>query len=449
MTTYFVGNILPPTNAQNSEDDKDPTFRFSADEARKLDLIGKPIRCEHEESLKCGTITKQMIDKTGKVYIIGKIDENVKAGGKKNVISMFADKALGKRGDGRYYGSLSLQHVHEETVDGKTSKKAIEVSLVNEPRRPGCHILGVSRIPRNARHKASTRGRAEKMDEYICTPDDFNTEQLPNESYTISHKMESDSTTSTPAPVESSTPEPAAAPAAEPAAQQQPADVGKVGQAAPEKEADGDFKMGDVVNVVLQQETELDRLKAKLAEVTKDRDEHKSVNEARAQKEKQAKEQKRAADTERAEALMSTLTELWDEQVPDSVWQDNKDDQKAKMKQFIEQSPELAKDLFSVVHCASSRYAKVLNTDAERQRTLSSKLGHVMKKRKTIHAASARAAPAAADSTPAPATAPAQPEKKTLMSIMGNYSKGGMSGTATSLMNRLYKQQSERFSSPF
>lgn len=414
-----------------------------------MDLIGKPIRCEHEESLKCGTITKQMIDKTGKVYIIGKIDENVKAGGKKNVISMFADKALGKRGDGRYYGSLSLQHVHEETVDGKTSKKAIEVSLVNEPRRPGCHILGVSRIPRNARHKASTRGRAEKMDEYICTPDDFNTEQLPNESYTISHKMESDSTTSTPAPVESSTPEPAAAPAAEPAAQQQPADVGKVGQAAPEKEADGDFKMGDVVNVVLQQETELDRLKAKLAEVTKDRDEHKSVNEARAQKEKQAKEQKRAADTERAEALMSTLTELWDEQVPDSVWQDNKDDQKAKMKQFIEQSPELAKDLFSVVHCASSRYAKVLNTDAERQRTLSSKLGHVMKKRKTIHAASARAAPAAADSTPAPATAPAQPEKKTLMSIMGNYSKGGMSGTATSLMNRLYKQQSERFSSPF
>ena len=448
MTTYFVGNILPPTNAQNSEDDKDPTFRFSADEARKLDLVGKPIRCEHEESLKCGTITKQMIDKTGKVYIIGKIDENVKANGKKNVISMFADKALGKQGDGRYYGSLSLQHVHEETVDGKTSKKAIEVSLVNEPRRPGCHILGVSRIPKNARHKASTRGRAEKMDEYICTPDDFNTEQLPNESYTISHKMESDSTTSTPAAVETTTPEPAAAPAAEPAAQQQPADAGKVGQAAPEKESDGDFKMGDVVNVVLQQETELDRLKLKLAEVTKDRDEHKSVNEARAKKEEEAKEKKRAADTERAEALMSTLTELWDEQVPDSVWQDNKDAQKAKMKKFIEQSPELAKDLFSVVHCASSRYAKVLNNDAERQRTLSTKLGHVMKKRK-IHAASARAAPAAADSTPAPAAAPAQPQKKTLMSIMGNYSKGGMSGTATSLMNRLYKQQSERFSSPF
>ena len=448
MTTYFVGNILPPTNAQNSEDDKDPTFRFSADEARNLDLVGKPIRCEHEESLKCGTITKQMIDKTGKVYIIGKIDENVKANGKKNVISMFADKALGKQGDGRYYGSLSLQHVHEETVDGKTSKKAIEVSLVNEPRRPGCHILGVSRVPRNARHKASTRGRAEKMDEYICTPDDFNTEQLPNESYTISHKMESDSTTSTPAPVESPTPEPAATPAAEPAAQQQPADAGKVGQAAPEKEADGDFKMGDVVNVVLQQETELDRLKAELAKVTKDRDEHKSVNEARAKKEQEAKEKKRLADTERAEALMSTLTELWDEQVPDSVWQDNKDAQKAKMKKFIEQSPELAKDLFSVVHCASSRYAKVLNNDAERQRTLSSKLGHVMKKRK-IHAASARAAPAAVDATPAPAAAPAKPEKKTLMSIMGNYSKGGMSGTATSLMNRLYKQQSERFSSPF
>jgi hypothetical protein len=222
-----------------------------------------------------------------------------------------------------------------------------------------------------------------------------------------------------------------------------PAD-GKVGQSAGKTDADGDFKMGDVVNVVLQQETELDRLKAQLAAAEKERDEHKTVNEARQAKEKEAVAKKRAADTEKAEALMSTLTELWDDQVPDSVWQDNKDEQKAKMKQLIEQSPELAKDLFSVVHCASSRYATVLNSDAERQRNLTSKLGHVMKKRK-IHAASARTEPASA--TPAK---PAEPQQKSLMSIMKGYSgKSGMSGTATSLMNRLYKQQSERFASPF
>ena len=89
----------------------------------------------------------------------------------------------------------------------------------------------------------------------------------------------------------------------------------------------------------------------------------------------------------------------------------------------------------------------MLNTDAERQRNLTSKLGHVMKKRK-IHAASARTAEAPA--TPATPAKPAEPQQKSLMSIMKGYSgRSGMSGTATSLMNRLYKQQSERFASPF
>lgn len=447
MTTYFVGNILPPTKAQTSKDDEDPTFRFSAEEARKLDLIGKPIRCEHEPSLKCGEITKQMIDKSGKVYIIGKIDDPVKANGKKNVVSTFANNALGKKGCGNYYGSLSLQHVHEETHDGKTSKKAIEVSLVNKPRRRGCDIIGVSRVPKNKHHKASSRNKIEKLDEYICTPRNTNTEETVQESYLHLDNMATDNTTTT-TPTEETTTSENAAPAAETAAQQQPADAGKVGQAASETDADGDFKMGDVVNVVLQQETELDKLKAKLAQVQKERDEHKFINDARMKKEKEVAEKKRAADIERAEALMSTLTELWDEQVPDSVWQDNKEDQKEKMKKFIEQSPELAKDLFSVVHCASSRYASVLNSDAERQRTLSDKLGHVMKKRK-VHAASARAAAPETNAAPTPPTNSGAPKQKDLMSIMKGYSKGGMSGTATSLMNRLYKQQQDRFASPF
>ena len=442
MSTYFVGNVLPPTDAQNSVDDRDPTFRFSKEEARKLNLVGKPIRCEHEASLKCGTITKQMIDKTGKVYVIGKIDNSVNANGKKNIISTFANKAIGRKGGGKYYGSLSLQHVHEESFDGKTSKKAIEVSLVNEPRRRGCDIIGVRRIsaPASKRHAASSRENSIISGQYIGNASAHNTEHLRFE--VESNTMSDANTETTPAANPTAA---AAAPAtaAEPVQETAPAD-GKVGQSAGKTDADGDFKMGDVVNVVLQQETELDRLKSQLAAAEKERDEHKTVNEARQAKEKEAATKKRAADTEKAEALMSTLTELWDDQVPDSVWQDNKDEQKAKMKQLIEQSPELAKDLFSVVHCASSRYATVLNSDAERQRNLTSKLGHVMKKRK-IHAASART-----ESAPATPAKPAEPQQKSLMSIMKGYSgKSGMSGTATSLMNRLYKQQSERFASPF
>jgi len=438
MATYFVGNVLPPTDAQTSIDDQDPTFRFSKEEAGKLNLVGKPIRCEHSASLKCGTITKQMIDsKTGKVYVIGKIDSGIDAAGKKNIISTFANKAIGRKGGGKYYGSLSLQHVHEETFDGKTSKKAIEVSLVNEPRRRGCDIIGVKRIPPAAiskQHAASVREKSIISGQYIG-----NTHSVCRD---IESKIESnimtettavaESLADTPAPVSSTPNVKDSAPS--PSPPEQP--VGKT-------DADGDFKMGDVVNVVLQQETELDRLKAQLAVAEKERDEHKTVNEARQAKEQEVTQKKRATDTEKAEALMSTLTELWDETVPDSLWQDNKEKSKSQMKKLIEESPELAKDLFSVVHCASSRYATVLNSDAERHRTLSSKLGHVMKKRK-IHAASARVA------EPVAPAKPAEPQQKSLMSIMKGYSgNSGMSGTATSLMNRLYKQQSERYASPF
>ena len=116
------------------------------------------------------------------------------------------------------------------------------------------------------------------------------------------------------------------------------------------------------------------------------------------------------------------------------------------MKQLIAAQPELSKDLFKIVHCASARYAEVLNGDAQRQRELTSKLGHVMKKRKTVHAASARSAESAPESAPQPSGAS---KKKTLMEIMSGYGgSGAVSGTATSIMQRLYKSHMER-SAPF
>ena len=445
MATYFVGNVLPPTDAQTSIDDQDPTFRFSKEEAGKLNLVGKPIRCEHSASLKCGTITKQMIDsKTGKVYVIGKIDSGIDAAGKKNIISTFANKAIGRKGGGKYYGSLSLQHVHEETFDGKTSKKAIEVSLVNEPRRRGCDIIGVRRIPPAAiskRHAASGREKSIISGQYIGGTHAASREHIRAD---IESNIMTETTAITePAPTDNSASASSASASSAPAMEDTAALIASPEQLVGGADSDGDFKMGDVVNVVLQQETELDRLKAQLAVAEKERDEHKTVNEARRAKEQEITQKKRATDTEKAEALMSTLTELWDETVPDSLWQDNKEKSKSQMKKLIEESPELAKDLFSVVHCASSRYATALNSDVERHRTLSSKLGHVMKKRK-IHAASARVA------EPAKPAKPAESQQKSLMSIMKGYSgNSGMSGTATSLMNRLYKQQSERYASPF
>lgn len=435
--TYFAGNVLPPTSAQTSLDDEDPTFRFTKEEAKKLvpSLIGKPIRCEHSKTLECGRISKAMIDsKTGRVYIIGKLNDAVDKNGKKNAIHTFADKALGANGKKGYYPSLSLQHVHEESVDGKTSqKRALEVSLVHKPRRANCDIIGIAR-PNRTSHAASSRKASYKtspeIQEYIGGARSTNTEDV----FTPSAMSATDTSTAAEPEAKETTPT-----VTETATDKSKTDASKPA----DTDADGDFKMGDVVNVVLQQETELDKLREQLAQVEKERDEHKTVNEARLAAEAEKAAAQKAADLEKAEALLSTLTSLWDDQVPDAVWTENKEDNVKKMQEFAKKEPELAKQLFSVVHSASSRYQTVLSKESQYQHELSSKLGSVMKKRKVVHAASARKAAPAAHK-------PAEPKKedpKDLMSIMKSY--GSINGTAHNLMTRLYNQQMANRRTPF
>jgi len=245
-----------------------------------------------------------------------------------------------------------------------------------------------------------------------------------------------------------------------------PAVDGKVGQAAPaptqpaDKAApdpnaapakkEGDVVMEDVIHTIVAQESELDKLKAQLAKVEEERAKLAAAEEERTKAAKLAAEKKRKADTDKATALFETVSSLWDEQVTDDLWSDetSRAEQKEKMKQLIAAQPELSKDLFKIVHCASARYAEVLSGDAQRQRELTSKLGHVMKKRKTVHAASARDAPAEPATPATSASAPARaPAKKTLMDIMNGY--GGASGTATAIMQRLYKSQMERSQNMF
>ena len=436
--TYFAGNVLPSTESQTSLDDEDHTFRFTKKEARELvpSLVGKPIRCEHSKTLECGKITKAMIDKTGRVYIIGKLNDTVDKNGKKNAISTFADRALGANGKKGYYPSLSLQHVHEESLDGKlTQKRALEVSLVHVPRRANCNIIGISRPEKpSKKHAASSRHARSEIQEYIADTGITNTEDISNPS--------SMSATDTPAVAEPKPQE------TTPVVADKPVDNGRSGQSAPasgkdSQEADGDFKMGDVINTVLQQETELDKLREQLLEVSKERDEHKTVNEARKKAESEMAAAKKAADLEKAEALLGTLTSLWDEQVPDAVWTENKDDNVKKMQEFAKREPELARQLFSVVHSASSRYQTVLSKESQYKTELSSKLGSVLKKRK-VHAASARSS----EQAPVAPVAPEKENPKDLMAIMKNYG-GNVSGTAHSLMTRLYNQRNERRRTPF
>ena len=446
MPTFFAGNILPPETERTSDDH---TFRFSKEDANSLELVGKPIRLEHNEHLTCGKIVKQMKDRRGRVYVVGKIEDD-EANAPKRAVRMFADKALGG-----LYNSLSLQHVHEEDLDGSNGKKtAIEVSLVNEPRRKNCNISSVRR-----RHAASAKSSAEG--EVAAPPENQEYIGGANEpSDSDAHLASvSDTPANTPATTLVNMAEQTDAPVVPPT--EAPAD-GKVGQAAaPEAPAEpanaapakkeGDVVMEDVIHTIVAQESELDKLKAQLAKVEEERAKLASAEEERTRTAKAASEKKRKADTDKATALFETVSSLWDEQVTDDLWSDesSRAEQKEKMKQLISAQPELSKDLFKIVHCASARYAEVLNGDAQRQRELTSKLGHVMKKRKTVHAASARDAPAAPAKPAGSAGAAARgaPNKKTLMDIMNGY--GGASGTATSIMQRLYKSQMERSNNMF
>ena len=149
MATYFGGNVLQAEIERSSDDH---TFRFDRQQADSLQLVGCPVRLEHEESLTVGRITKQMKDRRGKIYVVGRIENDLKSSNR--AVRMFADKALGG-----LYTSLSLQHEHVEDLNGDNKvKKAIEVSLVHEPRRPNCNIDAVRR--QKVGHAASARQKA-------------------------------------------------------------------------------------------------------------------------------------------------------------------------------------------------------------------------------------------------------------------------------------------------
>jgi len=250
------------------------------------------------------------------------------------------------------------------------------------------------------------------------------------------------------APMQSNPAESASPPAAAVSPTQPAANAAPDPSAAPAKK-EGDVVMEDVIHTIVAQESELDKLKAQLAEVEQARAKLAAADEERTKAASAAADKKRKADTDRATALFETVSSLWDEQVTDDLWSDegSRAEQKQKMKQLIAAQPELSKDLFKIVHCASARYAEVLNGDAQRQRDLTSKLGHVMKKRKTVHAASARNDPAEPAAASAAASARGAPLKKNLMDIMSGY--GGTSGTATAIMQRLYKSQMERTQNMF
>ena len=72
-STYFVGNVLPSSDAPGEDD---ATFDFTNDESRNMSLTDVPIRIEHEEGLAVGQVARDWTDADGKKWILGKVDDN-------------------------------------------------------------------------------------------------------------------------------------------------------------------------------------------------------------------------------------------------------------------------------------------------------------------------------------------------------------------------------------
>tara|TARA_B110001450_G_C17661940_1_gene497635 strand:- start:505 stop:1695 length:1191 start_codon:yes stop_codon:yes gene_type:complete len=326
---YFVGNVLPSSDAPGENDN---TFDFTKEESIGMSLDNVPIRLEHEEGLAVGHVKRDWTDSDGKKWILGEVKEDTLEG-------RFASNAIQPSSMGHtLYPGLSLQHVHTSFRDGSTSKRAIEVSLCAEPRRPGCHVASVQ----------STK----KMDyiTHIASRQNMSTEQINT-------------------PAQESTPEVTQAPVVEsapaaPSVPQEPA-------AAANQE--------ELMKLVIDQESELSGTKS-------------ALETAQAELQKLQAQWKEREDNERlhtkskAEALSKALVDSWSASLPaDMMTDENKQAIFALAQNFPEQSVKM----MEIAHKASKKYATDIKSmeqvqAAKQKRQLESRVMDIVTKKRRV-----------------------------------------------------------------
>lgn len=337
-STYFVGNVLPASDHPNKEGDD--TFDFSLNESKNISLRDIPIRIEHEEGLAVGQVARDWTDTDGKKWILGRVNDNT-------LESRYAAHAIKPSSTGHtLYKGLSLQHVHTSFSDGSTSKRAIEVSLCTEPRRPGCEVTCVdqSKKMEYIKHLASGKNMSAEQTSAI---DD------------------------TPAPVETSTPEPVS-------------ETPVVEESAENQE--------ELMKLVIDQENELGSTKT-------------ALEKAEAELRKLQSQWKEREDNEKlqtkskAEALSKALVDSWTAALPaDMMTDENKKAIYAMAQNFPEQSVKM----MEIAHKASKKYKQDIadlksQQQASHKRDLESRVSDIITKKRrvqdttsVVHAASTK-----------------------------------------------------------
>jgi hypothetical protein len=319
---YFVGNVLP-SSSEPGEDD--PTFDFTNDESRQMNLRDVPIRIEHEEGLAVGTVQRDWTDSDGKKWILGKVNSDT-------LESRYASHAIQPSSSGHtLYKGLSLQHVHTSFSNGSTAKRPIEVSLCVEPRRPGCDITCVDRSKKKEyiTHLASRQNMSESLVE--------------------------------------STPETTTETIAEPV------------QETVQASDDNVDNREELMKLVIDQETELSGTKTALerahAELQK-------LQSAWSERENNEKLQTKS----KAEALSKALVESWTASLPGDMMTD---DNKKAIYALAQNFPQESVKMMEIAHKASKKYKQDLDSLAAQQqikqkRQLESRVHDIVTKKRRI-----------------------------------------------------------------
>mgnify|MGYP006138899177 CR=1 FL=1 len=324
----FVGNVLPSSNVPGEDDH---TFDFTKQESEDMTLRDVPIRLEHEEGLAVGHVKRDWTDADGKKWILGEVKEDTLEG-------RFASNAIQPSSSGHtLYKGLSLQHVHTSFRDGSTAKRAIEVSLCAEPRRPGCSVTSV---------------QATKKKEYIT--------------HIASRQNMSSEPNTTSAPEQTTEVSDSQATAA-------------VAEVAPEGELGGVTNQEELMKLVIDQESELGSTKTALEKA------HTELQKLQSQW-KEREDNERLHTKSKAEALSKALVDSWSASLPaDMMTDDNKKAIYALAQNFPEQSVKM----MEIAHKASKKYKDDIQSLEQMQavkqkRALESRVMNIVTKKRRV-----------------------------------------------------------------
>ena len=320
---YFVGNVLPSSSAPGEDD---PTFDFTNDESRQMNLRDVPIRIEHEEGLAVGSVKRDWTDSDGKKWILGKVNSNT-------LESRYASHAIQPSSSGHtLYKGLSLQHVHTSFSNGSTAKRPVEVSLCVEPRRPGCDITCVDRSKKKEyiTHLASRQNMSESI-------------------------VESTPETST-----------------ETVTEQEPETTSSV--------AEGNVdNREELMKLVIDQETELSGTKTALE---KAHAELQKLQSAWTERENNEKIQTKS----KAEALSKALVDSWTASLPADMMTD---ENKKAIYALAQNFPQESVKMMEIAHKASKKYKQDIDSlaaqqQAKQKRQLESRVHDIVTKKRRI-----------------------------------------------------------------